>query len=561
MKEKNKKTDKSLEKETKITKNDYEDSNDKKKIIVVSLILAILICSFAFIRSFDKDEKKEVKNKEKVVEKDDVTDKTTDLDDKELVSVNEGSSVITAAWHNLDDINTEIEAGSGYALPNVTYTDKDINIVAVITYEYRGNSNEEYVVVPSFDTSKIGEYFITYTLTYPNGNKEYKTVKVVIKDTTAPIITNINDNAYYASDIIPSIVEYSSYTMMLNGLEYDGSVISDGNYQLVVTDKNGLETTVNFVIDTVAPAISGVGDLEYYNTTITPVAEDLNLTDVYVEMNGAQVAFVNGLTSFNLDGEYTIVAIDAAGNMMTYSFVIDTVPAIVNVTYTPEGDELVTTSVLVTISSDKILQELDTWVLSEDKLTLTKEYTENIDTTVTIKDLAGNETEVEVIVNKINHSLEFTPDLKIENLVANKVKATITSLEQLTITNTDWIETILEDGTYSYEKIYTASTVEIVEYTSISGEGTIEVEIDIVFDDLFVTYSETEITEEDVTAYVTLDEEAITIEEEWLLDDTYTEGFRYYKTYSENVEYELATFETASNIYVATITIENIERP
>ena len=158
-----------------------------------------------------------------------------------------------------------------------------------------------------------------------------------------------------------------------------------------------------------------------------------------------------------------------------------------------------------------------------------------------------------------NDSLFASEIQEIENLVANKVKATITSLKQLIINDESWTE-IVEDGLYKYEKIYSESVTELVSYEDLEGNtGTIEVKIDIELNDLFVTYQEDPDTQ-NVTAYVTTEEEVLEVPEGWTIDTEYQEGYRYYKVYTENVDYELVEFVTDSKYYVATIIIDSIDR-
>ena len=62
-------------------------------------------------------------------------------------------------------------------------------------------------------------------------------------------------------------------------------------------------------------------------------------------------------------------------------------------------------NVTVTITSNEEIQGVQGWTLSSDKKTLTKEYTENTTETITIKDLAGNETQVNIEISNIDKNL------------------------------------------------------------------------------------------------------------------------------------------------------------
>ena len=556
-----------------IKDSDYEDSGEGKKIIIVALILALLIGGFAYVRSLEKNKD----NDDPIVEEP-VDDEDDNNDEEELPTEEETNNdtennyqvtptpseeVPINIWESLENVPTSVEAGTVMSLPTVTVDDNGTKVEALITYKFRSNIEEEYVTVSSFDTTKIGEYLITYTISFKDGKVETKDLVITVNDTVEPIINNVVDGEYYNSDILLDITEYSPYIVELNGVIYDTSkpITEDGEYTLVVTEDktNGKSITVSFVLDKTVPTILGVEDKAYYNSGVVIEVDDDNLLDILLTKDGVEYSFVNGLTNITEDGTYQIVASDKAGNINSYTFVIDNIEPVVEVIYTPNNEELTSENVLVTITSNEALQEVEGWVLSEDNLALTKEFSENIITTLEVKDLAGNPVNVDIIIDYIDHNVSYSPKLTIENLVANKVKATITSLKQLIINDESWTE-IVEDGLYKYEKIYSESVTELVSYEDLEGNtGTIEVKIDIELNDLFVTYQEDPDTQ-NVTAYVTTEEEVLEVPEGWTIDTEYQEGYRYYKIYTENVDYELVEFVTDSKYYVATIIIDSIDR-
>ena len=556
-----------------IKDSDYEDSGEGKKIIIVALILALLIGGFAYVRSLEKNkDNDDPKVEEPIDDEDDDNDEeelpteeetNNDTENNYQVTPTPSEEVPINFWESLENVPTSVEAGTVMSLPTVTVDDNGTKVEALITYKFRSNIEEEYVTVSSFDTTKIGEYLITYTISFKDGKVETKDLVITVNDTVEPIINNVVDGEYYNSDILLDITEYSPYIVELNGVIYDASkpITEDGEYTLVVTEDktNGKSITVSFVLDKTVPTILGVEDKAYYNSGVVIEVDDDNLLDILLTKDGVEYSFVNGLTNITEDGTYQIVASDKAGNINSYTFVIDNIEPVVEVIYTPNNEELTSENVLVTITSNEALQEVEGWVLSEDNLALTKEFSENIITTLELKDLAGNPVNVDIIVDYIDHNVSYSPKLTIENLVANKVKATITSLKQLIINDESWIETV-EDGLYKYEKIYSESVTELVSYEDLEGNtGTIEVKIDIELNDLFVTYQEDPDTQ-NVTAYVTTEEEVLEVPEGWTIDTEYQEGYRYYKIYTENVDYELVEFVTDSKYYVATIIIDSIDR-
>lgn len=555
-----------------IKESDYEDNNDNKKIIIVALILALLIGGFAYIRSLDENKKNDKDETEDVVEEENDDEDsspvvnetvTNEVTNNYQTSTTPSTNEVVNIWADLENISTMVEAGTILALPEIKTTDNGEEVTAVITYQYKANEEDEYTAVSELDTTKLGKYLITYTLSYKDGKVEVKEVEVTISDTVEPIINNISDGDYFNTDVTLDITEYSSYTVMLNGVEYDEStpITTDGEYTLVVTEntESGRSTIVTFTIDKTAPVINGVENNASYNMPVVIEVVDTNINTMVLTKDGEEVSFANGITNIEEDGIYQITATDKAGNSVTYSFVIDTVLPTVSVSYTPDNSELTNSSVMVTITADEEIREIEGWTLSEDKLTLTKEFTENAVYNLEVKDKAGNIVNTKVVVDYIDYNVSYAPKLTLENLVANKVKATITSLKQLNLDET-WVE-VIEGDIYKYEKIYSESGCEIVSYEDVDGNpGTIEVNIDIELNNLFVTYDQNEITQ-NVKAYVLTEEEVTNVPEGWLQDDEFMgTGYRYYKEYTENVEYEMVEFITDSKTYVATIVIDSIDR-
>jgi len=565
-KEKNKKT-KIVKEQDIIKDSDYEDSDDKKKILIIILILAILIGGFAYVRSLDNKPKDDDKKNEEPVVKPDDDKKPTEEEVKPPVNNNPTTPSVTPVkeevdiWADLKDLPSEVELGSEFNLPDATTDDNGNKITATkkIVFGYRN----EIAEVDEFFTETLGEFTITYTFTFSDGRVESKEVKIKIVDTKEPVINNIVDGQYFNTDVTPEIIEFGPYTMLLNGQEYNGEAITEeGTYTLIVVEdsEEAKAIQVTFTIDKTAPVINGPRDGEYYPDGDTVLIEDVNLDTIVVTRNGEEISFVNDETVLSEEGIYVITATDKAGNKTIVTFTIDRTAPIINVEYSADGTELVE-KVTVTITSNEKLQELQGWTLSEDGLTLTREYTSNTYEELQVSDLAGNKVNVTIDLNYIGNKVTFNPSLTLENLVANKVKATITSLKQLTLDEEGWKE-IIENELYKYEKIYSTNGKYEVSYTdSDNNTGIIEINIDIELDELFVEYKQDAVTQE-VTAYVTTLEEVKDIPEGWALDETLSDEnkFVYYKNYSENVEYELVEFLTESKHYAATIIIDSIDK-
>lgn len=569
-----------------IKKTDFEGVSDNKKVIIIALVLALLIGGFAYVRSLDKKTEKPNNDEEEKIpveeEKEPVVEETPEVNNNywnnyypvttpQPSKPQEEEKEPVNIWEDLEEILESIEAGSVYELPNVVVDDEGEELTAVVTYKFKTNEeNSEYTAVTEFDSAMIGKYLITYTLNYKGGNVDTKDVEIEVVDTVEPIINGITNEALTNKDVTIEIVEYSPYKIELDGVEYNDSlpiiVEDEGEHTITVTEDivDGKQSIVKFTIDKTEPKITGIEDKKYYNDDIAKIidATDENLDSVILTKDSeVQDAFEKGVTEISEEGKYEITVTDLAGNSTVYTFVIDRTLPVLDIVYTPNGTELVDTSVNVVITADEEIQGIEGWTLGEDKLTLTKEFIENATEKLVVKDLAGNITEVDVVVDYIDYNIKYTPTLTIENLVANKVKATITSIEELTILTEGWVAIEnLEDELYKYEKIYDVNGIEKVEYEDALGNpGEIEVNIEITLT-AFVEYVK---DTDKVTAFVTTEEEVLeeNIPEGWtyvMPDDPLAEitEYKYYKEYTETVIYELVEFVTLNKHYAATIVID-----
>ncbi|MFX3636020.1 MAG: S-layer homology domain-containing protein [Candidatus Pristimantibacillus sp.] len=155
-------------------------------------------------------------------------------------------------------------------------------------------------------------------------------------DTIAPVITNVVNNKAYNSTVAPQFTEGSG---LLNGNPYSSGtdITQDGAYTLIVSDPAGNSTTVTFKIDTIAPDVVGVANGGIYNTSKT-----ITFNEGTATLNGA--AFVNN-TQVTLDGVYTLVVTDDAGNKTTVIFEIDkSAPTVTGITNNGNYKETVTVS-------------------------------------------------------------------------------------------------------------------------------------------------------------------------------------------------------------------------
>ncbi|WP_397334625.1 beta strand repeat-containing protein, partial [Paenibacillus sp. 1011MAR3C5] len=169
------------------------------------------------------------------------------------------------------------------------------------------------------------------------GNSSSSVISSTITvDTTAPVITNVVDGKVYNSTVTPLFSEGSG---LLNGNPYSSgtTITQDGAYTLSVTDLAGNDATVSFRVDTTLPIVLGVAKGGIYNTNKT-----ITFNEGTATLNGA--VFVSG-AQVALDGMYTLIVTDEAGNVTTITFEIDkTAPRVTGVTNGGSYKEEVTVS-------------------------------------------------------------------------------------------------------------------------------------------------------------------------------------------------------------------------
>ena len=134
------------------------------------------------------------------------------------------------------------------------------------------------------------------------------------------------------------------------------------------------------------------GELTVYyedNTTETIDLTKANITGFNNSIVGEQtinVEYENLKTSFKITVEVDITNIDKVAPQVQVSY---------------NTQEKTNGNVVVTITANKEIQEVEGWTLSQDRKTLSKTYTQNANEDVVIKDLAGNEDTINVNVSNI----------------------------------------------------------------------------------------------------------------------------------------------------------------
>ena len=258
-------------------------------------------------------------------------------------------------------------------------------------------------------------------------------------------LINIGEQAFYNCRGLKRINIPSSVTTIGNKLFPITTIIytksNTKGHRYAEEHKQG------YIIDDIAPTVTftpNIGENIQKEHSAKIHVQD-NMEEVGVNENGLKYqwtqsetepakesfieSFENGqtITKNTGDGKWYlwVYAEDKVGNetiTRSEAFNFDNTAPNANVEYSTKNPTK--ENVKVTITSNEEVQELEGWTLSTNKNILTKEYTENTKETITIKDLAGNETKANIEITNIDKTL---PDIVIGD-INNDTKVDITDL-------------------------------------------------------------------------------------------------------------------------------------
>ena len=279
----------------------------------------------------------------------------------------------------------------------------------------------------------------TEIIKYPAGKKDIKKYIIPEKVTTIGWMGFARCNNL-ESVVIPegvTNIEYSAFTgcSSLKSISIPSSVTSieqnaipDLTIIYVNADGEGHryaeENEQGYIIDDIAPTVTfipNIGENAQKEHNVKVEVQD-NFEEVGVNENSLKYqwtqneqqptkgsfteSFENGQAIIKNTGDGAwylwIYAEDNLRNetiTRSEAFHFDNTAPNVNVEYSTKNPTK--ENVTVTITSNEEMQAIQGWTLSSDKKTLTKEYSANTKETITIKDLAGNETKVDIEINNI----------------------------------------------------------------------------------------------------------------------------------------------------------------
>lgn len=253
--------------------------------------------------------------------------------------------------------NIEVENGGSISLP----LGSNVNIECIASDGYDGNISG-YVAktityngkkVNSIDTSKAGDYLVSFTVTDSAHNEENCVITIKIKkDELYPVINKVLVNGVELIENINNRVNGSSLRVEVEASDDSNGVIVDilvnnkyslknGDsiaieqeiYDVIYTVKvsvkdtsnNTTTITYNLIVDNKLPVVSGVnnGDIYFEKVMVSVTDDNIELIEIYVNDVLDSTFSVNiGNHEISAKGVYRIVARDTYGNVSSKSFVI-----------------------------------------------------------------------------------------------------------------------------------------------------------------------------------------------------------------------------------------------
>ena len=419
-----------------------------------------------------------------------------------------------------------------------------------ITKEYTQNATEE-ITVQDFagNTGKAKVTINNIDVTAPEVEVKYSTTETTNDTVTVTVKSN------------EKLKEVKGWTLSEDKLILTKEYTDNTEETLIVYDLAGNERKIPIRIANI-DKVELEAKVEYSTTEATKgtvkVTIKANKKIKQVEGWTLDEAGVTLTKTYAQNAEEVVELQDLVGNKVKVNIKInniDTTVPQVEVKYSTT--EVTKRKVTVTIVANEKLQELEGWEISEDKLTLTKDYYKNEEEEITILDLVGNKRTIPIKITNID-MVELQAEVKYSTteLTRETVKVTIKANKDIQSVE-GWI---LEEDGETLTKVYTQNKKEevtICDYAGNEKKITITISnIDTTAPEVEVKYSTTKTTTENVTVEIVANEQ-ITGIEGWSLSNDKT---TLTKTYSQNKEEEVTIYDLAGNSRKVTIKVNNIEK-
>ena len=457
---------------------------------------------------------------------------------------------------------------------NVTYSTQELtneSVTVTIT------ANEELQNVEGW---KISNNKKILTKTYTSNATETVKIKDLAGNETIKniSITNISKDAPIASvnysiqdatngnvDVVilanKVLQEVDGWTKSNDGKSLIKTYTSNKTETVTIKDLAGNETTVEIAVTNIDKTIPvATASYSTKNATNENVIVTITANEVVQDVEGWTKSS-NGrkLTkTYTKNGAENVEIKDLAGNKVNVSVAVNNIDkegATAEVSYSTKN--ATNGNVIVTITANEALQDVNGWDKSSNGKVLTKTYTSNTSVNVIIKDLAGNTSSVTVTITNIDKTAPTANvSYSTTGITNENVTITITANEELQDVN-GWTKS---NNGKVLTKTYTSNTSENVTIRDLVGNETEIIlginNIDKIAPIASVSYSITAETNQNVTATITANE-ALQDVNGWTKS---IDGKILTKTYTSNTNENVIIKDIAGNEEEVVITISNISK-
>lgn len=286
--------------------------------------------------------------------------------------------------------------------------------------------------------------------------------------------------------------EYCTMSEDKSALDVNVEKLNDNNIITVkIQDGNADDTTLSI-------GVPLRGKIKYTPTIETPTNQNVTATITFNRTATITNNEGKNTYTFTKNGEFTFEYVDEYGFEGTATAKVENIDKVA-----PQGtvkQEIVDKKVVVTIELSEEIITPDTWMQSNDKTRITKTYSNDANETVKLKDLAGNETpiQVEVKIDKIAPEISGVKNGEKYNQAVTPI-VTDENLKTITLTKDGIKINGYKSGTIIKEAgQYILSATDTFENTTtISFE--IEISDIITSKDENITVSEEKLTIKDIT--------------------------------------------------------------
>lgn len=359
--------------------------------------------------------------------------------------------VVTDAAGNKTTINFTIDTVAPVfeTLAPITLKKGDVLPTVIAHDEVNGDIEPSLVIkfsnktVEDIDTTgeNDGTYTVTYTALDEAGNKKTATRRVTVDATPATVVDLQKSTESVAKDVIMRVEfnekmqEVEGWTRETSQMAFTKKYTESVNEEIEFKDLAGNITPVTIKLDNIN-ALAAV--VSYSSTKLTNknVKATITALEEMQEVEGWTLSENKKSMTKEYEENITedVTVCDLAGNKAVITVKIENIDKVepeLQVAYSNENPT--NESVTVTITSNKELARVTGWTLSKDKKTLTRTYTENVpETTVKVKDLAGNLVDVQIEITNIDKEAPVaTVAYSTKNPTRENVIVTITADEEL----------------------------------------------------------------------------------------------------------------------------------